>query len=240
MPTPQPPTPTPTPSPSPTPTPLPGTISGLPPLGLGFGSVGTGTNKSKTFTIKNSSKKGTLIFSLGSLAAPYAVTSGNGPFSLLPGGKQPVTVAFAPTSPGLDKVTLLIQSNTPKHPVESVRISATGAAPRLSVPAHFTVSTALRPTQVGTTVTKILTIKNTGLGVLNWQPGAVTGPFTAALIPGGSGSVLNHLQKQTVAIRFTPTVSGPIPGTLNITSNDPKHLSFNVNLKGTGSVPKVK
>jgi len=215
----------------------------LPGLGIGFGSVGTETNKSKTFTIKNSSKKGTLTGNIEPLSAPYTVTSVPSlSFNLAPGAKQPVTVEFAPTSLGANKVTLSINSNTPKHPVESVHISGTGAGGKISVPASLTLSSGLHPTKVGALVTKNLTIKNTGLGLLTVtvDESGILPPFT--ITPVGGTFPLTHLQTQVFSITFTPTAKGAVTAKLGITSNDPnpKHDDVIVTLKGTGSVPKVK
>jgi len=210
----------------------------LPPLGLGFGSVGTGTDKIKTFTIKNSSKKDTLTGTVGTLSAPYTVEAGEGPFTLDPGGMQPVTVQFAPTAANLgkDPATLGISSNDPKHLSENVKLTGIGVAGELSVPARVT----FMPTKVGVSASKIITIKNTGLGVLHWQLGAFAPPFNVTLVAGGSGLILDHLQTQKLTVQFVPTAKGAVVGTLNITSDDPNHLSVNVTLKGTGSIPKVK
>jgi hypothetical protein len=62
-----------------------------------------------------------------------------------------------------------------------------------------------------------LTIDGTGKAV------TVSGAFT-----------LTHLQTKVVTIQFTPPAKGPFIGLLPLLSDDPKHLSFNVNLKGTG------
>jgi len=233
-------TPKPTPAPSPTPTPTPpGTLSGLPPLGLGFGSVGTGgPTKTKTFTIKNSSKKGTLTGTVGTLSAPYTVEAGEGSFTLHPGQTEPVTIEFAPTlPPGADKATLVIQSNTPKHPVETVKLTGTGAAGTLSVPASLVFPTTKSTVPASH---KNLIIKNTGLGVLDLTSVALTGNGPYFITAGGGGPfLLEHLQTETVTVESVPH---PLPtkgvekytGTLAILSNDPRHPDgVNVALKST-------
>jgi hypothetical protein len=205
----------------------------LPPLGINFGSVGTDTtSKPKTFTVKNSSKKGTLKFSFDLLSAPYSITTGIGPFILPPGEKQVVTVEFAPMAANLgkDPATLSVSSNDPKHSSEKVKITGTSVAGKFSFPARVTFI----PTKVGTTAIKIITLKNTGLGVLHWQLGAFAPPFNVTLVAAGSGLTLDHLQIQKLNVQFSPITKGAVPGILNLTSDDPKHLSVNVNLKGTG------
>ncbi len=242
-PTPVPPTPTPTPSPTPT----PGTLSGLPPLGLGFGTVGIGTTppKTKTFTIKNSSKKGTLTGSVGTLSAPHSVTAGAGDFSLPPGLTHPVTVEFQPTPPAVLKnpASLNITSDdpNPKHKSEFVKISGAGSAGKLSVANKITFPL----TKVGaTSAIKKLTIKNVGLGLLqvNLIESGIALPFTI-MPPQGVGTTfsLNHLQSQTFLVTFAPSVGGAVtPQVLIITSDDPKHANVTVTIKGTGLATKAK
>jgi hypothetical protein len=205
----------------------------LPPLGLNFGSVGTDTtSKPKTFTIKNSSKIGTLTGTVGTLSAPYTVEAGEGSFTLPPGQTEPVTIEFEPMAANLgkDPATLSVSSNDPKHLSEKVKITGTSVAGKFSFAAHVT----FMPTKVGTTATKIVTLKNTGLGVLHWQLGTFAPPFNVTLVAGGSGLTLDHLQTQKLNVQFSPTTKGAIPSILNLTSDDPKHLSVNVTLKGTG------
>ncbi len=193
----------------------------------------------KTLTIRNTSKKGTLTGSIGGLTAPFSFTAAQGStFTIPPGAKEPVTLTFTPTAVGPNPPeNLVITSDdpNPKHQSESFKVSGTGASGTLSVPLKLT----FLPTKVGATPSKNLTIKNTGLGILHGTVGATTGPFT---VETGSGSFrLAHLATDVVMIQFTPTAKGVTPPTmLTITSDDPKHQSVIVNLKGTGVVPKVK
>jgi hypothetical protein len=201
-----------------------------PATGLPFASVGTDTGgKTKTLTIKNSSKNGELIGTVGTVPAPYSIAGDPG-FNLAAGQIKTVTVKFAPTSAGAFPTTLAVQSNDPKKPLVNVKITGTGAAGKLVVP----VKLAFLPTKVGSTsAAKKLVIKNNGLGTLIGKVGAATGPF--AVISGAGPFSLNHLQSAVVMIQFTPTAKGPTPPSqLSITSDDPNRLSINVNLKGTG------
>jgi len=200
----------------------------VPPV-LGYLTVGTDTSKSKMLTIKNAATKGEVIGNVPAGSAPFTVTAGSGPFDLLPGQKKPATVQYAPTAPGASAETLVITSNDPVHPSVKVKLSGTGASGKLVVPAHLIF---LYPQAIGIGITKNLTIRNEGLGVLHGNVGTSTGPF--AVTAGSGGFTLDHLQTRTVTIQFTPPASGPFIGVLPITSDDPKHVSFNVNLKGTG------
>jgi hypothetical protein len=124
--------------------------------------------------------------------------------------------------------TLVITSDDPKHASVSVKLTGTGQSGQLSVPSLLT----FLATKATTSSTKTLTITNTGLGVLHGNVGATAGPFIVTL--GGGSFALDHLKTQMVTIKFTPPTTGPFAGVLPIASDDPKHLSVNVNLKGTG------
>jgi hypothetical protein len=191
-------------------------------------SVGTDTVKSKTLTVKNSAKSGVLTGQVAAGSPPFTVKAGPVQFSLAAGQKQSVTVQFAPTVPGAASAMLSIASNDPKNPMMNVKLSGTGAAGKLTVPARL----AFVKTTVNASSQKILTIKNGGLGVLQVTVGASTGPF--AVTAGGGTFNLNNKASHAVTIQFSPSIKGSAGGTLSILSDDPKHVSFSVNLKGVG------
>jgi Abnormal spindle-like microcephaly-assoc'd, ASPM-SPD-2-Hydin len=88
------------------------------------------------------------------------------------------------------------------------------------------------PALVGTTSVKQLTIKDRGLGTLHGTVGEISGPFT---IGSGAGAfILGDGQSTAVTINFNPTATGPSPGTLSLTSDDPAHPSVIVELSGLG------
>jgi hypothetical protein len=200
----------------------------LSPMSLGFLSVGIGKTKTLPLTIKNSGKGGTLTGNVATVSAPFTVTSGGGGFSLSPGQTKIVAVEFVPTIVGAVSATLVITSNDPKHASVNVKITGTGQSGDLSVPSLLTFLT----TSGGTSFTKTLTIRNLGLGVLHGNVGTSTGPF--AVTAGGGAFTLDDGKTQIVTIQFTPIEKGAAAGVLPITSDDPKHLSVGVNLKGTG------
>jgi uncharacterized repeat protein (TIGR03803 family) len=213
-----------------TPPPAGGTIAVAPPA-LTFKSVGTDTTKTLPLTIKNSGKSGTtLIGSIAGVSAPFVVTGGSTSFSLSTGQKDVLTVTFEPVlPPGKASATMVISSNDPRHPSVNVKITGTGVAGALSAPPRLVF---LKPRALNTSVDEKLIVKNLGLGVLHGNIGASTGPFTVT--NGGGPLTLNHGKTWPVTIEFTPVMKGAVPGMLQITSDDPKHLSVDVNLKGTG------
>jgi hypothetical protein len=180
-------------------------------------------------TIKNIARSGILIGNVAAGSAPFTVTSGSGPFNLAPAHSEAVTVEFAPSASGAASAAVVITSNDPKHPSVSVKLTGTGVAGKLSLPTRLAFP---KTAALDSPISGKLTIKNAGLGVLHGNVGAITGPFSVSA--GSGGFALDHLQPWTVAIQFTPTAKGPATGTLAITSDDPKHPSVSLNLKGTG------
>src|SRR5882672_10780217 len=83
-----------------------------------------------------------------------------------PGGRQPFNVLLRPSSEGLRKVLLQVESNDPDHPLLQLMASGVGVTagiPRLSVRARVDFGFVA----VGDTVTVPLEVANTGLDTLN-------------------------------------------------------------------------
>ena len=89
--------------------------------------------------------------------------------------------------------------------------------------------------QLGGSADLLLTVTNTGTGVLNVSAiasnnarFAIVGVPPPFAIPAG--------QSQQVAVRFTPAAAVAETGTLTITSNDPDEAALPIALSGTGTV----
>ena len=111
-------------TPTATPTPPFGTLSVS--GNLSFGKVKVDSTKSKKLKIKNKGK-GSLQVTVGTLAPPFTVSSGNGTFNIAKGKTENVTVQFKPTAAGATpEQTLTIMSDDPKHPSHNVTASGSG------------------------------------------------------------------------------------------------------------------
>ena len=87
---------------------------------------------------------------------------------------------------------------------------------------------------IGTTRTQAVKLTNNGPGVVTFGPFpvlATTGPFTAAM--GTCGTTLAVGRSCNLSVSFTPTVVGPVTGTLKVTSNA-VGSPLTVSLTGTG------
>jgi hypothetical protein len=79
--------------------------------------------------------------------------------------------------------------------------------------------------------TRTISVRNRGKGPLHGNVGApvIGAPFSEI---GGGPFTLAAKTGETVTIIFSPMVTGDFNDTLIVTSDDPKHLSMTVKLKG--------
>ena len=198
----------------------------VPATGIGFSS-----NKTK-FTIKNSGKKGSgdLIGTVtSSNQAVFAVTPPPGTFDIPAGKSVSIVINFTPD--GLsDTGTATISSNDSfGNQTVTVPLSGVGSPGKLSVPKTLALSA-----KAGTTVTKMLTIKNTGKGNLSGSWLAInTPPFSVAA--GSFGPLAPKGAAPPITVTFNPMIKGnAAPVNFPITVTSPGATGVTVILKGSG------
>ncbi len=207
------------------------------PMSINFGSVKMGAFSSKTVTVKNTGGAHLVVNSMN--------ISGTTEFSAVPTGcGEPLakgkscTVALtltpAPGSYGPKTGQFVITSTDPKKASISVKLTGSGAAPKISVsPASLNFGTILVQT---TSDPRKITIKNTGpsdlssIGIsLAEGPFAVSGNDCAGktLVTNGSCAVY---------VTFAASSLNKVVMPLTVTSNDPDpaRKSIKVNLSGKG------
>jgi len=220
------------------------------PTSLDFGNINVGQSSADlTITITNeATSTATLTGNVGTLAAPFSVQSGGGPFSLTQGQSKSVTVRFSPTSPGVASENLSITHNAtnPPGPTSTIPLSGNGvtAGPVRDIsitPASESVN--FGNVTVGQSQTQTVTITN-GPGStesLAGSVGALTAPFS--VVSGGGAFTLGVGQSMPVTISFSPTAAGAASGDLLISHNATNHTGdVDVSLSGTGvevSAPNV-
>ncbi|WP_202921442.1 choice-of-anchor D domain-containing protein [Anatilimnocola aggregata] len=89
--------------------------------------------------------------------------------------------------------------------------------------------------QVGKFVNKVITVKNTGPGVLNLESLVGTLPPGFTLVSNFGSLTLASNQSTSFTIRFAPTTAGAVSQTLNIGSNDADESAFSLQLVGTAT-----
>jgi hypothetical protein len=197
--------------------------------GVGIGV--TGASSSASFAIRNSSKSGNLIGSIGVISidpptSTFSITPG-GAFSIPPKGSQLETVTMVPggiTNTAAARIT----SNDRINPSLTVTFKGAGFAGKLSVPSVFQFSAP-----VGQPTEEDLQIKNIGKGALSgrWSP-VVSSVYSIA---GGSFVALQPKATATIRIFFTPSIKGRAQtGSLMISVDAPGTGAKNVTLKGVG------
>jgi hypothetical protein len=93
---------------------------------VSFGTVKNLRPKTVKVVLENKSKSQSLIVSLAISGPPFTLTSGAGPFTILPKKKLTVFVSYAPTAPGSHTGTLTVTSSDPVRP--ALAITLTGRA----------------------------------------------------------------------------------------------------------------
>lgn len=174
------------------------------PSALSFGSTRVGDcARTLSFTITNEGE-GTLTGIVPDTCGAFAVTSGSGRFSLVPGLTRTVVVEFCPRTAGEASCELSLGSGVT---CGAVRCTGTGtrrdpvcAVSPLTLPFGEQVTGAC-------SVAQAFTIGNTGGDTLTGTVPTACGPFT---VTSGSGAFrLAAGQSRTVAVKFCPTATGP-------------------------------
>jgi uncharacterized repeat protein (TIGR01451 family) len=209
-------------------------IASVSPTSLDFGSQPVGTTTTQTVTLSNSGTGDLVVQSVGvsgTNSGSFAVTSPTGSFTVAPGASATISVVFSPTSgpAGPRTASLDFNDNDTLHPQH---VPLSGAVNPFS--AVSPTSLAFGNQAVGTTsAAQTVTIANTGPATLTITAIASSDPvdfsYTSDPLPitvPGNGST-------TLGVSFTPSTTGPLSGTLSITSNG-SVAPQTVALSGTG------
>jgi len=141
-----------------------------------------------------------------------------------------------PTVIGKAAGSLNIASGDPRHPTFKVVLVGHGVGGHLTVNLPAPISPATMPTLgfgtvvKNTTLTKTLTVTNTGRGVLNGNVGAFAIGIPFSLTQGVGAFTLQPHQSLTIGVQFAPTATGKATATLMITDAAP----------GTPAIVKVE
>jgi Abnormal spindle-like microcephaly-assoc'd, ASPM-SPD-2-Hydin len=202
------------------------------PSSMSLGSVNLGSTVTKTLTISNTGGTSLSISGATVSATSYLPSGMTFPYTLAAGSSANLSVSFTPTSSGTINATLYIASDA-SNP--SVPVALTGTGTTTTTPGYLSAPSSMNlgSVNVGSTVTKTLTISNTGGTSLSisgatvngtgYLVGGMTCPYTLAA--GGSASL---------SVSFTPTTAGTNNASLNFTSNA-SNSSVAVALSGSGT-----
>ena len=147
-------------------------------------------------------------------------------------GNCTITVTFTPAAVGARSSTLAI--TTLLNPVLTVPLSGTGVTP---VAALLPASLAFGQQAINTTsVAQALVLSNTGTAALDITSIGTTGDFGQT---NACGTSLAAGANCAIVVTFTPTVVGPLVGTLTLASNDVANPSISIALSGTGDTVPI-
>ncbi len=214
---------------------LPPKISASP-MSVNFGSLKAGVASSpKTVTIKNNASKGggsvTLVAMniTGANAADFAYTD-TCPASLARGESCTVAITLNPSAFGARTAVFGINSNDPKKPLLSVKLSGKALPPSISTsPSKVNFGKVATGT---TSPVKIVKIKNGGLSDLQITSADIEGDTSFKRT--GSCGVIVKGSSCDISLTFTPALAGAKSASLKIVSNDQKKGTVLVKLSGTG------
>jgi hypothetical protein len=150
-------------------------------------------------------------------------------------GTCTINVTFTPSVVGNESASLIFTDNASGSP-QAVSLTGTGAAPIAGISSSsLTFSSQNLRT---TSSSQPITLSNSGNIALAITSIAVSANFAESDNCNGSVAANGSC---TINVTFTPTVTGPLTGTLTITDNSNEVLGSmqTVNLSGTGTAPVV-
>lgn len=210
------------------------------PASLAFGQVTTGSSGDLTVDVRNDGNANLVVTALGTSPAAYTLVGAPAlPLTILPGAAPvTLTVRFSPLAAGSHPGTLGITSNDADEGVVQVALSGTGVAP--PAPDIVLSATTLDFGHVATGSTADLTVNVSNVGSSNLTVSALATTHAAYTIVGAPALpfvVAPGGASVPVTVRFGPTATGTLAGTLDVTSDDPDEGLLAVTLTGVGDAP---
>jgi hypothetical protein len=201
-----------------------GGAASLDPTTQDFGSLAIGFPSAPfTFTWKNNSSFTSQVTS-ASAGGDFAVTSNNCG-TVVGGASCQIVVVFTPTALGARSGTLSVtaQGNT-----LSASLTGTGT------PGYSLSGAALSygNLDVGATATQTLTLTNIAGGTLPIPPFVTTGPYSVSTTACGTSIAPGKTCQ--VSVTFLPTTTGPLSGTLGVSSSSLLYQGLTAALTGNG------
>jgi len=191
---------------------------------LNFGNVAVATSVSKSVTLSNPGK---LDVSVSSVVCPSGFS---GSFSgLIPAGQsKTLTIVFRPTTASYYSGNINVNCDVPQKVVSLLATgTGTGALPTSIINLSGTLSYG--NVIVGSTLTKTLTISNSGTSSLTIS--SITLPTGYS---GQYSGVINAGQSVNVVITFSPTSATSYNGNLTVVSNAGSGVST-ISVSGAGT-----
>jgi sugar lactone lactonase YvrE len=215
----------------PVPSPVPAVT--VAPSTLTFATQNAGTSSAAQNVTLTNFGEAPLDISNVATTGDFSLTDNCGP-TLIAGSSCTIGVSYAPTKTGKETGTLTISDNAFTG-TQTVSLSGTGTAPIAGIDPS---TLSYQPQAINTTSgVQYVYLSNTGTGPLTFAGSgiATSGDFAQT---NNCGAAVAPNTACTIAVTFTPTVTGSEMGALTVTSNAPP---LSVSLTGTGAstAPKV-
>ena len=203
---------------------------------LYFGrTLEVGQSKTVDLTINNT---GAGPLEITGYSAPDGITMTPSSLTINPGEPQTVQITLTPTQPGTFSGSITLQHGdqsvgTLQVPVLNLTIEM---APLPSI-ALMQESLSLGEIDVGNSITKTVTITNSGTGPLTVTDirsdiAGIAFSETQFTVPAGSS--------HDITVTFNPQAEGPITGTIDILSDDPQNAAINLTITGSITGPRTR
>lgn len=190
-----------------------------------------GVSPPLTVTISNVGGGPLSVSAVEIVGSGYAVTSQtctSAPVS--PSASCTITITFAPDSAGNVIATLRLISNAPASPT-LIGLTGEGTAMAVGTLAAAPATLDFGTREIGTTTAaQSITLSNAGSAFVTVSGVTVSGDYAQT----NDCSVLESDETCTISITFTPTATGPRPGSVSVASNA-SNSPLTVNLSGAGA-----
>jgi hypothetical protein len=235
-----------TPAPAPEINVLNGTVAVQSGGAISFGDVQVTKFLNKVITIKNTGNATLTLVkpTAADMPAGFSIVTNFVSTSLAAGASATITIRYTPTAVGAAGGVLNLVSNDADEGMFAINLAGTGTpapAPEINVNVGtLGIQTGgtvdFGNVQVGKTLNKVITIKNTGPGTLTLvKPTAADMPAGFSIVTNFTVTSLAVNASATITLRYTPTALGAAGGLLNLISNDADEGTFAINLTGTGT-----
>ena len=198
-------------------------------LNLEFGNIPINTTTFKSFTLTNN---GNTALNVSAIKYPEGFTGNWSKGTIAVGKVQEIKVTFSPREAKSYTATISVESND-RTGKKTLTVSGKGISTPNTVNPGISLSPAsldFSDIPINTTVTKVLTISNTGNTDLNVTNITSTGEgFTAA----GEAGTITIGNSKDVVVTFNPTREGAYLGGVTVESNAEEEQKT-VNIVGRG------
>lgn len=213
-----------------------------------FGSTPLGTAVSRTFTVRNDGSATLTLTQLvqANMPAGYTLVSGLGSTSLAVGGSTTFTVRLDAASAGTFAGSIQLASNDgDENPYDLALTGAVTAAPEITILLGSNGiadggSVDFGSTQIGTSVSRTITVKNDGNATLTLtQLSQANMPAGYTLVSGLGSTSLAAGASTSFTISLDAASAGSFSGSIQLASNDADENPYDLTLTGSVAAPEI-